>query len=149
MAVITTDILLEGFRREPVFDWLGDPANHSRLLSGAFDKVIDKGDGSFELHFKAAPKSRVMGYRFHSKDSSHSGRRILVETTGKRTTGKLHYSLRTMKPSTNTLVTLHMDYSPGPLLGQLLDSAGLRGALEERLKAILDNLAREISEIGD
>lgn len=145
MAVITTDILLKGFRREAVFDWLGDPANHPRLLSGAFDKVDDKGDGSFELHFKAAPKSRVMGYRFESKDSSHSGRRILVTTTGKRTKGKLHYSLRTMKPSTNTLVTLHMDYSPGALLGQLLDSAGIRASLEERLAAILKNLEREIS----
>ena len=144
MAVITTDILLKGFRRESVFDWLGDPANHPRLLNGAFDKVVDKGGNTFELHFKATPKNRVMGYQFDSKDNSHSGRRILVKTTGKRTSGKLHYSLRTMKPSTNTLVTLHMDYSPGPLLGQLLDSAGLRAALEQKLNAILDNLSREI-----
>ena len=144
MAVITTDILIKGFRREAVFDWIGDPTNHPRLLNGAFDKVVDKGNDAYELHFKASPKNRVMGYRFTSKDNSHSGRRVLVETTGKRTTGKLHYSLRTMKPSTNTMVTLHMDYSPGALLGQLLDSAGLRAALEGRLTAILENLAREI-----
>jgi hypothetical protein len=85
-----------------------------------------------------------MGYRFESKDSSHSGRRVLVVTTGKRTAGKMHYSLRTMKPSTNTMVTLHMDYAPGSVLGQLLDSAGLRTALEDKLKAILANLEREI-----
>ncbi|MFT5685743.1 MAG: hypothetical protein ACI8RZ_006697 [Myxococcota bacterium] len=144
MAVITTDILIEGFRRESVFDWLGNPANHPRLLNGAFDKVVDKGGDAYDLHFKASPKNRVMGYQFASKDSSHSGRRVLVTTSGKRTKGKLHYSLRTMKPSTNTLVTLHMDYNPGPLLGQLLDSAGLRGALEERLKAILVSLSREM-----
>ena len=143
MAVITTDILLEGFRRDAVFDWLGDPANHPRLLNGAFDKVVDKGDGTYEVHFKAT-KARVMGYRFESKDSSHSGRRILIETTGKRTAGKMHYSLRTMKPSTNTMVTLHMDYAPGTVLGQLLDSAGLRTALEGKLEAILASLAREI-----
>ena len=143
MAVITTDILLEGFRRDAVFDWLGDPANHPRLLNGAFDKVVDKGNGTYEVHFKAT-KARVMGYRFESKDSSHSGRRILIETTGKRTAGKMHYSLRTMKPSTNTMVTLHMDYAPGTVLGQLLDSAGLRTALEGKLEAILASLAREI-----
>ena len=144
MAVITTDILLKGFRREVVFDWLGNPANHARLLDGAFDEVVDKGDHCYELHFKAAPKNRVMGYQFDSKDSSHSGRRVLVLTTGKRTSGKLHYSLRTMKPSTNTMVTLHMDYRPGTLLGQFL-TAGLQEALESCMKAILDNLAREIA----
>ena len=143
MAVITTDILLEGFRREAVFDWLGDPANHPRLLHGAFDKVVDKGNNAYELHFKAR-KNRVLGYRFEAKDSSHSGRRVLVETTGKRTKGKLNYSLRTMKPSTNTMVTLRMDYEPGNMLGALVDSAGMRAALEEKLKAVLTNLAREI-----
>lgn len=145
MAVITTDILLKGFRREAVFDWLGDPANHHRLLQGAFDEVVDKGNHTFDLHFSAPPKKRVMGYQFEAKDSSHSGRRVLVKTTGKRTAGSLNYSLRTMKPSTNTLVTLRLDYNPGPMLGQLLNSAGMQQSLEKCLASVLENLKREIA----
>lgn len=144
MAVITTDILLEGCRRDAVFAWLGEPSNHARLLQGAFDTVKDTGNGCFDVTFSARPRTRTMGYRFVKKDDSHGGRRILVQTTGKRTAGELHYSLRTMKPSTNTMVTLRLDYSPGGMLGQLLDNAGLRDALESHLSTVLDNLKREI-----
>ena len=49
MAVTTADILLEGIRRDMVFEWLGDPANHACLVEGAFDGVKAKGTGEFEL----------------------------------------------------------------------------------------------------
>lgn len=141
MAVLTTDILLEGVRREAAFDWLGEPANHLRILQNAFDSVQDNGDGRLSLTFAApAFRTRILGYRFEKKDDSHGGRRVLIATDGKRTTGKLHYSLRTMKPSTNTLVTLHMDYQPGDLLGQLIDAVALREALEQRWATVLADL---------
>ncbi|MEL6342594.1 MAG: hypothetical protein AAFV53_05640 [Myxococcota bacterium] len=145
MAVLTTDILLTGVRREAAFDWLGDPTNHLRILQNAFDGVHDNRDGDFSLRFAApAFRRRTMGYRFLKKDDSHGGRRVLVETTGKRTAGNLNYSLRTMKPSTNTMVTLHMDYTPGDLLGQLIDAVTLRDALEERWKIVLRDLKAAI-----
>ena len=144
MAVITSDILLEGVRRDDAFEWLGDADNHRRILEGAFDDVKQTGAGQFDLTIRTAPRPRVMTYAFQSKDDSHGGRRVLVETGGKRTRGKLHYSLRTMKPSSNTLVTIHMDYDPGAVLGALLDATTLRGALEGCLKKILENVSREI-----
>ena len=81
-----------------------------------------------------------MGYRFVSADESHGGRRIIIETTGKRVAGKMHFSLRTMKPSTNTLVTLHLDYNPGGPLGSVINAAGLRTALNDGLIKMLQNL---------
>lgn len=144
MAVTTADILLEGIRRDSVFEWLSDPVNHDVLVEGAFDKVERKGPGSYELTLSTPLKKRVMGYTFDHPDDSHGGRRVHVKTSGKRTGGKLHYSLRTMKPSTNTLVTLHIDYDPGSVLGQIIDSQGLNASLEGALEKILENLSREI-----
>jgi len=145
MAVLTTDILLTGIRRDAVLEWLSEPANHRGIVAGAFDDVIEKAPGDFELVFSAPPgRKRTMGYQFDKRDDSHGGRRVLVNTSGKRTRGHLHYSLRTMKPSTNTLVTLHLDYDPGSILGAIMDAAGLRQALEDRLKAMLDNLQQTI-----
>ncbi len=144
MAVTTADILLEGIRRDNVFEWLSEPANHDVLVEGAFDKVDRKGPGSYELTVSGPFKKRVMGYDFDHADDTHGGRRVHVTTSGKRTVGVLHYSLRTMKPSTNSLVTVHMDYDPGSMLGQVIDSQGLNGALEGCLKKILENLSREI-----
>lgn len=147
MAVLTTDILLSGVRRDAAFDWLGEPANHRHILAGAFDDVIEKTPGDFDLTFSAPPgRKRTMGYTFAEKDDSHGGRRVIVDTTGKRTRGKLHYSLRTMKPSTNTLVTLRLDYDPGSILGAIIDAAALRQALEERLVAMLANLQQAITQ---
>ena len=145
MAVLTTDILLEGVRREAAFEWLGQADNHPRILDGAFASVSDKGGGQLDLTFQAPPgRSRTMGYRFKEADSSHSGRRVLVETTGKRTRGELHYSLRTMKPSSNTMVTLRIDYDPGNLLGQIIDAVALRQVLEDGMRAMLANLKAAI-----
>ena len=142
MAIVTTDILIEGKRRDDVFEWLGDPANHAVFLDGAFDGFAENAPGDFTLQVTAAGKTRALGYRFDRSDDSHGGRRVLVETTGKRFRGQLHYSLRTMKPSRNTLVTLHMDYDPGGGLGFLLDRAGLNEHLEACAKRALENLGR-------
>jgi len=145
MPVITTDVLIEGVKRDEVFQWLSDPENHDRFLAGTFDEVSRDGDRSWSLTLKMPPRSRVIGYEFLEPDDSHGGRRVLCRTTGKRTAGKLNYSLRTMKPSSNTLVTLHADYSPGGFLGAALDVAVLRKTLEDRYQGVLDNMARVIA----
>jgi len=139
MAIITKDILLTGIRRDDVFEWLGDPANHDALVNGAFDDVSGSG-GDYEVTLSTPGRKRTMGYRFRSKDDEHGGRRILVDTIGKRTTGQLNYSLRTMKPSTNTMVTVRMDYSPGGPIGSIVNSTGLAEALDSALGRILENL---------
>ena len=143
MAIITKDILLTGIRRDDVFDWMGAPANHDLIVAGAFDTVSGTG-GNYELDIATPGRKRTMSYRFKSKDDSHGGRRILVDTAGKRTQGQLNFSLRTMKPSTNTLVTIRMDYSPGGALGGLVNSTGLAQALESGLVRMLENIAASI-----
>lgn len=144
MAIVTTDILIEGIKRDDVFAWLSDPAHHDAILDGAFDGFTKVGPGQYDLAVQAAGKTRTLEYRFDRSDDSHGGRRVLVETGGKRFGGKLHYSLRTMKPSRNTLVTLHMDYDPGSGLGFLLDRGGLNERLEQCAKRALENLKRAI-----
>ena len=105
MSIINCDVLVKGVRRDDAFEWLSDPANHARFVDGSFDTVKQTGTGEFELHFSAPPKTRVLGYHFDRPDDSHGGRRVLIRTSGKRTKGVLNYSLRTMKPSRNTLIT--------------------------------------------
>lgn len=139
MAVITTDILLEGIRRDDVFEWLGDPASHQALLEGALDDLHKLDDNTYEGKLRSKPVARPLRYVFDRKDDSHGGRRVLCRTEGRRVAGSLHYSLRTMKPSTNTLLTVHLDYQPGRIIGALLDSAILRGDLEAALKRIASN----------
>jgi hypothetical protein len=143
MAVLTTDILLRGIKRDQVFDWLGDPENHRRILEGAFEGMKVVGPGQFELTFTAPVKKRTLGYRFSGLDDSHAGRRANVVTTGKRMEGELHYSLRTMKPSSNTLVTLHMDVPTGGIDAVIFDNF-VRKPLEASFVKILDNLSRII-----
>ncbi|MCB9758663.1 MAG: hypothetical protein H6739_02385 [Alphaproteobacteria bacterium] len=144
MAVITTDVLVEGIRRVDVLEWLSDPEHHARMLAGAFDDVVRTDDTTWALTLDVTPKKRVIGYVFDQMDESHGGRRVLCHTTGKRTSGKLNYSLRTMRPSTNTLITLHTDYDPGGPLGQLYDVLVMREALEQRWRRVLENLNTEI-----
>ncbi|MDP6931758.1 MAG: SRPBCC family protein [Myxococcota bacterium] len=143
MAVVTTDILLTGIRRDAVFDWLGQAQHHEGLLQGAFSGIQVHGPGDFELTIDSPGRSRTFRYRLTGNDNSHGGRRVLVETTGKRFGGHLHYSLRTMRPSTNTLVTLHMDYEPGKFVGALLTSA-LNESLEKGFNKVLENLSRQV-----
>lgn len=144
MAVITSDILLEGVPRDTAFAWLSEAANVRKLLDGAFDGVRDEGPTQWSVDLKVQPKARQMGLRFLGPDASHGGRRVLLDATGKRTEGKVNFSLRTMKPSANTLVTVHMDYEPGAFLGALIDRAGLQDRLDKGWKATLENLGRLI-----
>ena len=144
MPVITTDAVIEGIRRDDVMDWLSKPEVHERFLKAGFTSVVAKGQGHYTLTLKMGPRSIEMGYHFDRMDDSHGGRRVLCTTSGKRTAGKLHYSLRTMKPAKNTMVTLHQDYKAGRVLGPLLDAAGTRKALEEAWATTLASLAAEI-----
>lgn len=144
MAVVTADILVEGTRRDEVFAWLSEPANHRAIVEGAFDGFSAAGPGDYELAVSTPPRTRSLGYRFDRTDDSHGGRRVYVTTTGKRFRGTLSYSLRTMKPSTNTLVTMHMDFDPGSVLGQLVVGMGLEARLHASFKKALDNLSRAL-----
>ena len=144
MPVITTDAVIEGIRRDNVMDWLSKPEVHERFLRAGFTKVVANGQGNYTLTLRMGPRSVEMGYHFDRMDDSHGGRRILCTTSGKRTAGKLHYSLRTMKPAKNTMVTLHQDYKAGRVLGPLLDAAGTRKALEDAWAAVLSSLVAEI-----
>jgi hypothetical protein len=144
MSIVNCDVLIEGVRRDDVFEWMSDPTHHSRFIPGSFDQVQQTGTGEFKLTFSAPPKTRVMGYLFDRPDDSHGGRRVLINTTGKRTKGTINYSFRTMKPSRNTLITLTMDYDPGSLLGGLLDRAGIGDALEASFKKLLDQCRTEV-----
>ncbi len=146
MSVITSDILLEGHRRKLVFEWLSEPTNHARMLAGAFTQVTPTGARSWDVTVEAKPVARPMGYHFDRADDSHRGRRVLCHTTGKRTAGKLNYSLRTPRGTNHTLITLHADYNPGRLVGRLLDSSGLRDALEGHYVKLLEALGREIAQ---
>jgi len=139
MPVITTDVLLKGIKRDEAFEWLSQPSNHGLILKGAFDEVSSKGGNEWEVVMNAPPRPRKMGYIFGKPDDSHSGRRVLCTTTGKRTKGKLHYSLRTMKPNTNTMLTIHMDYNPGGMLGSLVNSSLVQNRLETGLKRMAEN----------
>ena len=122
MAVLTTDILITGVKRNDVHAWLSEPERHLEFLKAGFPNAYPEGS-ILKLPFTAAYKQRELGYEFLQADDSHGGRRVLVRTHGKRTSGNLNYSLRTMKPSSNTLLTLHMDYKPGTLLGTMLTSS--------------------------
>lgn len=144
MSVITTDILIEGIRRDDVLEWLSDRAHHERILDGAFDGMKVKGPGEFELTLKTSPFARTLTYTFDHVDNEHGGRRVHVTTAGRRLNGKIHYSLRTMKPALNTLVTLHADFDTGGPLGGLIEAAGLRKRLEAAYGRALENLQREI-----
>ena len=148
MPVITTDILLEGQRRDDVLEWLSKAENHARLVEAAFTGVKANGPGDWTVTFQAGLLPRTMGYRFERVDQEHGGRRVHVHTSGKRVDGTLHYSLRTMKPSTNTLVTLHHDYSSGGPLGAMLDASGIRAGLEKAWRAVLEQVKREVIASG-
>jgi len=143
MAVITTDILVTGIRRDDVFTWLSEFSRHEGFLLAGFPKLKRNGDTELLLPFQAGFKTREFGYIFIGPDDSHGGRRIRFTTTGKRTRGHLNYSLRTMKPSRNTLITLHMDYDPGAFLGMALQSS-IQQPLEECFTKVLQEMANQI-----
>lgn len=143
MSVITTDVLIEGIRRDDVLTWLGQPTVHPRFLTSGFE-VQTRSDKECLLTLRMPGRSIDIGYHFEKVDETHGGRRVLCTTSGKRTKGNLRYSLRTMKPAKNTLVTLHHDYKAGRLLGPLLDAAGTRKALEAAWANVARGLVDEI-----
>ena len=147
MSVYTTDVLIEGVRRDDVLAWLSDAKNHRVLVDGAWDGLRETGTGCFELDVKSAPRPRVLSYTFDRVDEEHGGRRVHVALAGRHVNGKLHYSLRTMKPSTNTLVTLHADFDGNGYLLLLAEKVGLRERLEKGFKAMADNLLREVNKL--
>ena len=145
MAVLTTDILVTGIRRDDVFTWLSDFSRHPQFLQAGFPDLHPTEDRTLVLPFLSGFKNRELGYQFIGPDDSHGGRRIKITTSGKRTRGHLNYSLRTMKPSTNTLITLHMDYDPGAFLGLALQSS-IQQPLEKCFAAVLEEIVRQISK---
>ena len=145
MAIITADVLIKGKKREEIFEWLGDFTNHARILTEAFPVVESKGETQLSLGYGPIFRQRRIGYIFEGKDNDHGGRRINVRTEGKRTSGHLNYSLRTMKPASNTMVTLHWDYNTGGLIGEAINSQWMRQELQERIEKTLENLQTQLT----
>ena len=65
MAVITTDILLSGIRREEAFTWMSDFSHHKNFLSGAFQLTESSQPETLELTFKGKLKTRSFEYKLH------------------------------------------------------------------------------------
>ncbi|GDX80381.1 hypothetical protein LBMAG42_21920 [Deltaproteobacteria bacterium] len=147
MSVYTNDVLIEGVRRDDVLAWLSEPKNHRLIVDGAWDGLRETGTGCFDLDIKSQPRPRVLSYSFDRVDEEHGGRRVHVALDGRRLKGKLHYSLRTTKPSTNTLVTLHVDFDGNGYLLLLAEKLGLRPRLEKGFAAMTENLLREIGKL--
>lgn len=147
MSVYTNDVLIEGVRRDDVLAWLSDPKNHRLIVEGAWDGLRETGTGCFDLDVKSQPRPRVLTYTFDRVDEEHGGRRVHVALNGRRLKGKLHYSLRTTKPSTNTMVTLHVDFDGNGYLLLLAEKLGLRARLEKGFVTMTENMLREISKL--
>lgn len=144
MSVYTTDVLIEGVRRDDVLAWLSEPRNHRTIVDGAWDGLKETGTGCFELDVKGGLRPRTMAYTFDRVDEEHGGRRVHVALSGRRVNGKLHYSLRTMKPSTNTLVTLHADLEGNGSLAMVSEALGLRERLDKGFRTMVDNIHRAV-----
>jgi hypothetical protein len=148
MAIVTVDTLVEGVRRDDVFAWLSDPSRHEALLKAGFLEVKPTGPNTWSLTIPVPARPVQVTYRFRAPDDDHGGRRVLVDLDGARTKGELHFSMRTMKPSTNTLVTVHADYKSGRLLGPLLDRFFLEKAMRDGMAGMLAELKRTVAGSG-
>lgn len=148
MAIVTVDTLVEGVRRDDVFAWLSEPSRHEALLKAGFLEVKSIASNTWSLTIPVPARPVEVVYRFRAPDDEHGGRRVLVDLEGSRTRGELHFSMRTMKPSTNTLVTVHADYTSGRLLGPLLDRFFLEKAMREGMTGMLAELKRTVSGSG-
>ncbi|MSP56635.1 MAG: hypothetical protein EXR69_13700 [Myxococcales bacterium] len=144
MSVYTTDVLIEGVRRDDVLTWLADPAHHELILAGAWGSLKSTGTGSWEVTVPTQLRTRPMTYTFEHVDEDHGGRRVHVALGGKRTNGKLHWSLRTQKPSTNTLVTLHADIDAGGPMGLVAEQLGMRVRLEQGFRTMTENVRKGV-----
>ena len=140
MSVITTDILLTNARRDEVFEWLGSLSNHQTFLEKVFPSIQKTSEDTLSVTLKTGFKKRTFSYIFEKKDDSHGGRRIKIKTKGKRAEGIMNYSLRTMKPSKNTLITITWDYSHGGGLGMLLNPLSLQEDYFDSIKKILKEI---------
>ena len=147
MTVLTRDVLVEGLRRDVVFAWLANFSAHAEFLKAGFPDLEVLSQDTLSLPFSGGWKTRVLTYQFLEADDKFAGRRIQIATDGKRRKGHLHFSLRTMKPSTDTLVTLHMDYDPGSVLGKVLENDinnSLASAFVKSLSALKTNCERDM-----
>ncbi len=144
MSVYTNDVLIEGVRRDDVLAWLSEPRNHRAIVDSAWDGLRETGTGCFELDVKSRPRPRVLSYVFDRLDEEHGGRRIHVALSGRHINGKLHYSLRTMKPSTNTLVTLHVDLDGNGYLLLAAEALGLRERLDAGFRKMTENIKAQV-----
>lgn len=147
MTVLTRDVLVNGLRRDDVFQWLSNFDVHLPFLRAGFPELQYVDKTTVLLPFQGGWKRRELSYRFVEADDRHEGRRIQIVTDGKRLKGHLHFSLRTMKPSTDTMVTLHMDYDTGNLLGRVLEqdlNQHLADRFVECLQALKVNCERDL-----
>jgi len=147
MTVLTRDILVQGLRRDDVFEWLANFAVHQEFLLAGFPALQVVDENTLSLPFTGGWKERTLMYRFVEADDNFAGRRIQIATDGKRLKGHLHFSLRTMKPSTDTMVTLHMDYDTGSLLGKVLEqdiNQQLAAAFVKSLQVLKTNCERDL-----
>ena len=141
MPVLTSDILLEDIQRDDIFEWLGNLDNHLLFLSPFVDNKQTHND-ELSITLTTKFKKRIIGYHIHKKDDDHGGRRVKIITKGKRSTGVLSYSLRTMKPSRNTMLTITWDYEVGSALGIILNSISLSQSYQDFLDAITSNIEK-------
>ena len=137
MPVITVDRVLKGCPRDRVLEWLADTNHHKQILEPAFQSVERTAAGEYSLTLAIPPRKLLLGYSFLQTDTSHGGRRVRIQMTGRRTQGEMCYSLRTVKPANCTLVTLKMDYKSGRILGPILDNLQTRNALESAMSDVL------------
>ena len=140
MPVMTKDILLEDVRRDDLFEWLGNISNHVSFLKNAAKDVQQQSSKELTITLASKFKSRKVGYILTKKDDEHGGRRIRIQTTGKRSSGLLSYSLRTMKPSRNTMLTITWDYKSGSILGMALEQLSLQESYETFIRSILQHI---------
>ena len=149
MTVITADILLTNARRDEVFDWLGELSNHPVFLKNVFSSVQEENETTLRVSLNAGFKNRSFSYIFEQKDDGHGGRRIRIKTDGKRSRGTISYSLRTMKPSRNTLLTITWDYSAGSQLGALLNAINIKETYFDALKKLLVEIDKTYPRVDE
>ena len=146
MPVLTCDILIENLHKDALFEWLGNLQNHIPFLAHAFDSVVQNPE-SFMLAISTPIKTYYLEYALDKKDDEYSGKRIRIKTMGKRGSGQMNFSLRTMKPSRNTMLTITWDYSPGSVLGFLLNKAFFEDIYMKAIQDIVQHIQQNKDSI--
>ena len=142
MPVITTDILLDRVKRDDAYEWLCNFQHHRQFLYATFSIVSDNdiSEDRLTLSYEGGYKNRQMEYVLLERDENHGGRRIKIAVSGKRTNGIVKYSLRTLKPSSNTMLTIHMDYQSKGFLDWMINKTALQKDLEEHWKRVAQEI---------